>query len=86
MSSLALSLEEDGDEKGASENRCDFKLIDPKKGSATGYLAKYVCKNIDGKDLDKGGYGEVIRVSGKLMASFLKLFVQSGQLKKTPIF
>jgi hypothetical protein len=52
------SLEEDGDEKGASENRCDFKLIDPKKGSATGYLAKYVCKNIDGKDLDKGVYGE----------------------------
>jgi hypothetical protein len=35
------SFEEDGYEKGASENRCDFKLIDPKKGSATGYLAKY---------------------------------------------
>jgi hypothetical protein len=52
------SLEEDGDEKGAADNRCDFKLIDQNKGSATGYLAKYVCKNIDGKDLDKGVYGE----------------------------
>jgi hypothetical protein len=52
------SLEEDGDEKGAEDNRCDFKLIDRKKGSATGYIAKYVCKNIDGKDLDKGVHGE----------------------------
>ncbi|MGK2234415.1 replication endonuclease [Colwellia polaris] len=52
------ALQEDGDERGALENRCDFKLIDPKKGSATGYVAKYVSKNIDGKCLDKGVYGE----------------------------
>jgi hypothetical protein len=25
-------FEQDSDEKGAAEDRCDFKLIDPKKG------------------------------------------------------
>ncbi|WP_231731086.1 replication endonuclease [Lacimicrobium alkaliphilum] len=52
------ALQEDGDEDGAQENRCDFKRIDPDKGSATGYLAKYVSKNIDGQNLDSGVYGE----------------------------
>lgn len=46
------ALREDGDEAGATENRCDFKEIDYKRGSATGYIAKYVSKNINGKNLD----------------------------------
>jgi hypothetical protein len=52
------SFVEDGNEKGARENRVKFVDIDPKKGSATGYIAKYVCKNIDGANLDKGVHGE----------------------------
>lgn len=41
-------LSEFGDEPGAGKHRANFKRIDPAKGSAAGYLAKYVAKNIDG--------------------------------------
>ena len=46
------ALRENGDEAGAIENRCDFKDIDYSRGSATGYIAKYVSKNVNGANLD----------------------------------
>lgn len=46
------ALREDGDEAGAAEYRCDFKDIDYSRGSATGYIAKYVSKNVNGANLD----------------------------------
>lgn len=36
------------DELGAKAHRCDFEPIDWEKGSAVGYVIKYVSKNIDG--------------------------------------
>jgi hypothetical protein len=47
------ALAVDGDEPGAQEKRCDFKTMDPAKGTAAGYIAKYIAKNIDGYRLEK---------------------------------
>jgi len=43
------ALEHDADEPGASKRRFTVKHIDPAKGSAVGYVAKYVSKNLDGE-------------------------------------
>jgi hypothetical protein len=41
-------LREDADEAGAKKYRVDIVRIDPKKGRAASYIAKYISKNIDG--------------------------------------
>ncbi len=46
------AMQEDGDEAGADKHRFEVVAIDQSKGSATGYIAKYVAKNIDGFGID----------------------------------
>ena len=46
------ALKVDGDEAGAQENRCNVVEIDPAKGSAAEYIAKYIGKNINGAHIE----------------------------------
>jgi hypothetical protein len=51
------ALKEDGNEKGADIHRVKTVVIDWQRGSAAGYIAKYVSKNIDGLHVEKDLYG-----------------------------
>ncbi len=52
------AMREDGQESGAAQHRFKSVKIDSAKGSAIGYLVKYVAKNVDGhgvgEDLESG--------------------------------
>ena len=51
------ALKDSPNEKGAHNHRVDFKAIDPTKGTASGYIAKYIAKNIDGLHVGADLYG-----------------------------
>lgn len=53
----AYAMEDSPDEPGAIRHRFTCERIDPAKGSATGYIAKYIAKNIDGEKEDGSGVG-----------------------------
>jgi len=52
------AMAEDTDEPGAQAQRFNTVIIDPTKGSATGYIAKYIAKNIDGFAVETDHYGK----------------------------
>lgn len=54
----AYALSESPDEPGAQERRFTAVRIDPAKGSAAGYVSKYIAKNIDGAHVGLDYEGE----------------------------
>jgi hypothetical protein len=60
------------DESGAQKNRCNFKEIDSEKGSATGYVAKYISKNIDGYKLETDLTGELALTASVRVTAWAK--------------
>lgn len=57
------------DERGADQHRVKLEAIDPARGTATGYIAKYVAKNIDGYKVEKDLYGnDAIEASERVEA------------------
>lgn len=52
------ALQDSGNEAGAKRHRVDFVVMDAAKGTAAGYIAKYVSKNIDGHKVEKDLYGQ----------------------------
>ena len=68
------SLQTDGNEKGAEERRCTFIDINWSKGSATGYMAKYISKSIDGFGIDKDLYGKDAKSSATRIVNWSRLW------------
>ena len=58
-------LQIDGNEAGAQKRRFKAEAIDPKKGSAAGYIAKYIAKNVDGAHIEKDTYGKDAKTSAR---------------------
>lgn len=55
------ALQINGDESGAQEHRFTAVTIDKNKGTAVGYIAKYISKNIDGHGLEQDIDGSPIQ-------------------------
>lgn len=55
--SRQYALAESPNEPGAQKHRFKAEAIDPTKGTAAGYIAKYIAKNVDGAHIEKDLYG-----------------------------
>lgn len=64
------ALQVDGNEHGADKHRFKVVEIDRAKGSAAGYVAKYVAKNIDGYGVDVDLFGKDPKKSAERVAAW----------------
>jgi len=64
------ALQVDGNEKGAKEHRFKIVEVDKAIGTATGYIAKYISKNIDGYGIDADLYGRDAKSSAERIEAY----------------
>jgi len=67
------AMQEDGKEAGAEKHRYKCVPIDPAKGDAAGYIAKYVAKNIDGEFIKTDSYGIEAKSSAQRITAWANL-------------
>jgi hypothetical protein len=70
----SYAFEHDSTERGANKSRFKAEKIDPSKGSAQDYIAKYICKNIDGEFINQDKYGNDAKVSAQRIRAWSSLF------------
>ncbi|WP_137166773.1 replication endonuclease [Salinimonas lutimaris] len=68
------AMEHEGNENGAKNSRFKAEQIKDEKGSAQDYIAKYICKNIDGEYLDTDKYGNDAKVAASRITAWASLF------------
>jgi hypothetical protein len=68
------ALLEDGTEPGAEKHRFEVVDIDPSLGSATGYIAKYISKGIDGFGVDNDLYGKDAKNSAERVRAWASIW------------
>lgn len=68
------ALKVDGEEKGAKEHRFKAVEIDPDKGTAAGYIAKYISKNIDGFGIDDDLEGNDAKESSERVLAWASIW------------
>lgn len=68
----AYALLDNPEEYGADKYRFKAEMIDPTKGTATGYIAKYISKNIDGYGLSSEEFGDQPQSTAEDVQSWAK--------------